>query len=59
MIRLEGIPIVAARLAATIKSAKSIQASRPVRQHRMRPSQEPKSRTTVRVRPLVSAPVAA
>jgi hypothetical protein len=59
MIRIEGIPIVAARLAAAIKSAKSIQASRPVRQHRIRSSQGPKASTTVRVRRLASAPVAA
>jgi hypothetical protein len=50
MIRIQEIPI---------KSAKSIQASRPVRQHRIRPSQGPKSATTIRVRPLASAPVAA
>ena len=59
MIRIEGIPVVAARLAATLESAKSIQASRAVRQHRMQPSQRVKAPTTVRVRPLASPPVAA
>jgi hypothetical protein len=34
MIRIEGIPIVAARLAAMQKAAKAIEPSRPVRPHR-------------------------
>ena len=60
MIRIEGIPIVAARIAATLKSPKSIEASCPVREHSMRPSQGPKAPTTVRVpRPRPSAQMVA
>jgi hypothetical protein len=38
MIRIEGIPIVAARLEAASKSAEVSETARPVRQPRMDPS---------------------
>ena len=46
MIRIEGIPIVAARLAVMLKSTKAIEPSRPIRPHRQRP----RASTTVRAR---------
>jgi hypothetical protein len=41
MIRIEGIPIVAARLAAELKSTKTVETSTPFRQHRMPQSWSP------------------
>ena len=38
MIRIEGIPVVAARLAAELKSTKTVENSTRFRQPRMRPS---------------------
>ena len=38
MIRIEGIPVVAARLAAELKSTKTVKNSTRFRQRRMRPS---------------------
>jgi hypothetical protein len=50
MIRIEGIPIVAARLAATLKSTKAIEPSRPVSRHRTQEKQSPIASKTVRAR---------
>jgi hypothetical protein len=60
MIRIEGIPIVAARLAVMLKFTKAIEPSRPVRPHRTRDSQFPIASTTVRTRrPRANAQVCA
>ena len=50
MIRIEGIPIVAARLAVMLKSTKAIESSRPVRPHRTQERQFPTASTTLRAR---------
>jgi len=50
MIRIEGIPIVAARLAATIESTKAKEPSRPVGRHRTQEKQSPIASKTVRAR---------
>ncbi len=50
MIRIEGIPIVAARLAVMLKSTKAIEPLRPVRPHRTQERQVPMASTTVRPR---------
>jgi hypothetical protein len=44
MIRIEGIPAVAARLAAALKSPKTVENSARFRQQRMRPSLSPSPR---------------
>jgi hypothetical protein len=50
MIRIEGIPIVAARLAVMLKSKEGTEPSRPVRPHRTQEKQLPRASTTVRAR---------
>jgi hypothetical protein len=50
MIRIEGIPIVAARIAAELKSTKTVENSTRFRQQRMRPSSSPGRSTTVQAR---------
>ena len=50
MIRIEGIPIVAARLAAMLKSTNAIEPSRPVRPHRAQERQFPKASAAARAR---------
>ena len=50
MIRIEGIPVVAARLAAELKSTKTVENSTRFRQQRMRPSLSPSPATTVPAR---------
>ena len=50
MIRIEGIPIVAARVAVMLKSTNAIEASRPDRSHRMQERQFPKASATARAR---------
>ena len=50
MIRIEGIPVVAARLVAELKSTKTVENSTRFRQHRMRPSLSPSPSTTVPAR---------
>lgn len=50
MIRIEGIPIVAARLAATLKPTKATEPSRPVSRHRTQEKQSPIASKTVRAR---------
>ena len=49
MIRIEGIPIVAARL-ATLKPTKATEPSRPVSRHRTQEKQSPIASKTVRAR---------
>ncbi len=51
MIRIEGIPVVAARLAAALKSPKTVENSARFRQQRMRPSLSPGPSTTVPAAP--------
>jgi len=50
MIRIEGIPIVAARLAATLKPTTATEPSRPVSRHRMQEKQSPTASKTIRAR---------
>jgi hypothetical protein len=50
MIRIEGIPIVAARLAATLKSPKSIETPAEIRPQRARQSLSTRRSTIARVR---------
>jgi len=50
MIRIEGIPIVAARLAAMQKAATAIEPSRPVRAHRRQKPRAPMASTSARMR---------
>jgi len=60
MIRIKGIPIVAARLAAALNSAKFTDPARPVRQPRTRQGLFPTPSTTIRGRrPRANAPVCA
>jgi hypothetical protein len=47
MIRIEGIPVVAARLAAELKSTKTVENSIWLRQQRKRPSLPPSPSTIV------------
>jgi hypothetical protein len=50
MIRIEGIPVVAARLAAELKSTKTVENPTRFRRQQIRPSQSPSPATTVRAR---------
>jgi len=50
MIRIEGIPVVAARLAAELKSTKTVENSSRFRQQRMRPRLSPGPSTSVPAR---------
>jgi hypothetical protein len=50
MIRIEGIPVVAARLAAELKSTKTVENSARFRQQRMRPNLSPSPTTTTPAR---------
>lgn len=47
MIRIEGIPIVAARLSAKLKSTKAVKNSTQFRQRRTQPSLPPSPSTTI------------
>jgi hypothetical protein len=55
MIRIEGIPVVAARLAAALKSPKTVENSARFRQQRMRPSLSPSPSTVPARRPRANA----
>jgi hypothetical protein len=50
MIRIEGIPIVAARLSANLRSTKAVKNSTRFRQRRTQPSLPPSPSTTVPAR---------
>ena len=50
MIRIEGIPVVAARLAAELKSTKTVENSTRFRKQRIRPSLSPSPSTSVPAR---------
>jgi hypothetical protein len=56
MIRIEGIPVVAARLAAELKSTKTVENPTRFRRQRTRSSLSPSPATTVRAcRPRANA----
>ena len=60
MIRIEGIPVVAARLAAALKSPMTIEPPVQTRQQGARRSLSPKRSTIVRIRrPRLNTPVCA
>jgi hypothetical protein len=54
MIRIEGVPVVTARLSAELKSVKVVKNSTRFRQRRTRPSPPPSLSTTIPAAPYQS-----